>query len=44
MQGAMMFGHPWVERKEGFFFGCLFLVITYITLIIPGIPLAGVMF
>lgn len=44
MQGAMMFGHPWVGRKDGFFYGSLFLIITFITLIIPGIPLAGVMF
>ena len=44
MQGAMMFGHPWIERKVGFLLGGLFLLITYITLIIPGIPLASVMF
>lgn len=44
MQGAMMFGHPWVERKDGFFFGILFLLVTFVVMIIVGMPLGNVMF
>ncbi len=44
MQGAMMFGNQWLGKHDGFFYGILFLIMTYIIMIIVGIPLGNIIF
>ena len=42
MQGAMMFGHDWVPRKDGYMFGIIFLLITFASFVV-GIPLGNML-
>jgi len=43
MQAAMMFGHEWVPRKDGYLFGILYLVITLVVAFVVGIPLGNML-
>lgn len=44
MQAAMMHGHNWLERKDGYLWGVLFLLITFVVMGFIGIPLGYLMF
>ena len=44
MQGAMMHGHAWVGNKDGYLFGAIYLFMTFVVMIVIGIPLGSLLF
>ncbi len=44
MQAAMMHGHDWLNRTDGYYWGIVFLMITFVVMIVVGIPLGYMMF
>ena len=44
MQGAMMHGHAWVGKENGYLFGVIYLLMTFVVMIVIGIPLGNLLF
>lgn len=44
MQGAIMHGHSWIGKKDGYLFGGIYLLMTFVVMIVIGIPLGNFLF